>query len=84
MVDSNLQRDEFLLSEKAFAYKMRLEVMKRIGGRPSSEKGAPAEHPFLGQKSRDILAEETGESREQICRFIRLTYQGSQFYCKSL
>lgn len=73
MVDSNLQRDEILPSEKAFAYKMRLDAMKRIGGRPSIEKGAPAEHPFLGQKSRDVLAAETGESREQIRRFIRLT-----------
>lgn len=73
MVDSNLQRDEILPSEKAFAFKMRLEAMKRIGGRPSKEKGAPAEHPFFGQKSRDVLAEEVGESREQIRRFIRLT-----------
>lgn len=73
MVDSNLQRDEILPSEKAFAFKMRLEAMKRIGGRPSKENGAPVEHPFWGQKSRDVLAEEVGESREQIRRFIRLT-----------
>jgi len=73
MVDSNLQRDEILPSEKAFAFKMRLEAMKRIGGRPSIENGAPVEHPFRGQKSRDMLAEEVGESREQIRRFIRLT-----------
>lgn len=73
MVDSNLQRDEILPSEKAFAFKMRLEAMKRIGGRPSKENGAPVEHPFLGHKSRDVLAEEVGESREQIRRFIRLT-----------
>ena len=73
MVDSNLQRDEILPSEKAFAFKMRLEAMKRIGGRPSIENGAPVEHPFKGQKSRDMLAEEVGESREQIRRFIRLT-----------
>lgn len=73
MVDSNLQRDEILPSEKAFAFKMRLEAMKRIGGRPSKENGAPVEHPYLGQKSRDVLAEEVGESREQIRRFIRLT-----------
>ena len=46
MVDSNLQRDEILPSEKAFAFKMRLEAMKRIGGRPSKENGAPVEHPF--------------------------------------
>lgn len=73
MVDSNLQRDEILPSEKAFAFKMRLEAMKRIGGRPSKENGAPVEHPLFGQKSRDVLAEEVGESREQIRRFIRLT-----------
>ena len=73
MVDSNLQRDEILPSEKAFAFKMRLDAMKRIGGRPSKENGAPVEHPYLGQKSRDVLAEEVGESREQIRRFIRLT-----------
>lgn len=73
MVDSNLQRDEILPSEKAFSFKMRLEAMKRIGGRPSKENGAPVEHPYLGQKSRDVLAEEVGESREQIRRFIRLT-----------
>ena len=73
MVDSNLQRNEILPSEKAFAYKMRLDAMKRIGGRPNKEKGAPEEHLFEGQKSRDILAEEIGESREQIRRYIRLT-----------
>ena len=65
MVDSNLQRDEILPSEKAFAFKMRLEAMKRIGGRPSKENGAPVEHPYLGQKSRDVLAEEVGEIAPQ-------------------
>lgn len=73
MVDSNLQRDEILPSEKAFAYKMRMEALKRVGGRPVKENGAPVEHPLQGIKSRDALAEVTGESREQIRRYIRLT-----------
>lgn len=72
MVDSNLQRDEILPSEKAFAYKMRLEAMNRQGKRTDLT-CAPSEHKLEGQKSRDILAEEVGESREQIRRYIRLT-----------
>ena len=72
MVDSNLQRDEILPSEKAFAYKMRLEAMNRQGKRTDFT-CAPSEHKLEGQKSRDILAEEVGESREQIRRYIRLT-----------
>ena len=74
MVESNLQRSVILPSEKAFSYKMRLEAMKRLPGRPPKENGAPVEHHFAGQKSRDILAEEVGESRDQIRRYIRLTY----------
>ena len=70
MVESNFQRSEILPSEKAFAYKMRLEAMKRQAGRPRQENGAPVGHH---SKSRDILAEESGESREQIRRYIRLT-----------
>ena len=73
MVDANLQRSEILPSEKAFAYKMRLEAMKRLPGRPSKENGAPVEHHLQGQKSRDILASEVGESKDQVRRFIRLT-----------
>ena len=72
MVDSNLQRDEILPSEKAFAFKMRLEAMNRQGKRTDLT-CAPSEHKLEGQKSRDILAEEVGESREQIRRYIRLT-----------
>lgn len=72
MVDSNLQREVILPSEKAKAYKMRLESMKRQAGRPSKENGAPVEHHLLEGKSRDILAEDVGESREQIRRYIRL------------
>lgn len=70
MVDSNLQRTTILPSEKAFSYKMRMEAMKRQGGRP--ENGAPVGHHF-GEKSRDILAAETGDSKSQIQRYIRLT-----------
>lgn len=72
MVDSNLQRDEILPLEKAFAFKRRLEAINRQGKRTDLT-CAPSEHKLEGQKSRDILAEEVGESREQIRRFIRLT-----------
>ena len=58
MVESNFQRTTILPSEKAFAYKMRLEAMKRQAGRPQQENGAPVGHH---SKSRDILAEESGE-----------------------
>lgn len=70
MVDSNLQRTTILPSEKAFSYKMRLEAMKRQGKR-SDLTCAPVEHKL--KKSRDELAENVGESREQIRRYIRLT-----------
>jgi len=72
MVDSNLQREIILPSEKAFSYKMKLEAMKRQAGRPSKN-SAPVEHYLNGEKSRDILAEKVGESREQVRRYIRLT-----------
>ena len=74
MVDSNLQREELLPSEKAFAYKMKLDAMKRQAGRPSKENGATVLPNFTGKKSREILAEQAGESHEQIRRYIRLTY----------
>lgn len=72
MVDSNLQRDEILPSEKAFAYKMRLDAMSRQGKRTDLT-CAPVEHKSHNAKSRDVLAEAVGESREQIRRYIRLT-----------
>ena len=72
MVESNLQRSVILPSEKAFSYKMRLEAMKRQGMRTDLT-CAPVEHKLDGAKSRDVLAEEAGESREQIRRYIRLT-----------
>ena len=70
MVDSNLQREEILPSEKAFAYKMRMEALKRTAGRPSKNSGQ------LGPnfRSDEQVADETGESRKQVQRYIRLTY----------
>ena len=73
MVDSNLQREELLPSEKAFAYKMKLDAMKRQAGRPRENGGQIDPHLIRG-KSRDIFAEEVGESSKQISRYIRLTY----------
>ena len=69
MVESNFQRSQILPSEKAFAYKMRLEAMKRQAGRPSKENLVP-----VGQNySRVELSEQTGESQTQIQRYVRLT-----------
>lgn len=73
LVDSNLQRENILPSEKAFAYKLKLEAMKRKAGRPSKENGGQIGHHFSDDKSRDILSEEIGESGRQIQRYIRLT-----------
>lgn len=72
MVDSNLQREKILPSEKAFAYKMKLEAMKRQAGRPSKN-SATALQNYDGKTSRQILAEQSGESHEQIRKYIRLT-----------
>lgn len=74
MVDSNNQREKVLPSEKAFAYKMKLEAMKRQAGRPKKENSVPvAQNNFMGKTSREILAEQVGESQDQIRRYIRLT-----------
>ena len=70
MVDSNLQRESILPSERAFAYKMKLEAMKRTSGRPSKENVSQI---GTQKRSDQIMAEELGESRNQIQRFIRLT-----------
>ena len=72
MVDSNLQREQILPSEKAFAYKMKLDAMKRQGQRTDLTCARIA-HKSDGIKSRDILAEQIGESKDQIRRYIRLT-----------
>ena len=72
MVDSNLQRTAILPSEKAFSYKMRLEAMKRQAGRPPKNY-SPVGNNFAGATSSELMAEETGESKNQIFRYIRLT-----------
>ena len=74
MVDSNLQREQILPSEKAFAYKMKLDAMKRQAGRPSKENSSPVGIDFRGKQTLDVMAEEVGDSRNQIHRFIRLTH----------
>ena len=73
MVESNFQRETILPSEKAFAYKMRLDAMRRQAGRPSKENSGPLEPNLLGSRSNEDLAEKVGESTSQIKRFIRLT-----------
>ena len=73
MVDSNIQRENILPSERAFAYKLKLEAMKRQAGRPPKENGGQLDPHYTKGKSRDILAEQMGESAKQIQRFIRLT-----------
>ena len=70
MVDSNLQREHILPSERALAYKMKLDAMRRTSGRPSKENVSPI---GTQKRSDQIMAEELGESRNQIQRFIRLT-----------
>lgn len=72
MVDSNLQREQLLPSEKAFAYKMKLDAMKRQGQRTDLTCATPL-HKLSGVKSRNILAEQSGESHEQVRKYIRLT-----------
>ena len=73
MVESNFQRSEILPSEKAFAYKMRLEAMKRQAGRPSKENASPVGIDLRGKQSLDLMSEECGDSRNQIHRYVRLT-----------
>ena len=73
MVESNYQRSQILPSEKAFAYKMRLEAMNRKAGRPSKENLTPVESDYEKLRTNEKFANEVGESREQIRRYIRLT-----------
>ena len=73
MVESNLQRSVILPSEKAFSYKMRLDAMKRMPGRPSKDNSAPVGQDFSGKTSREIVAESSPDSHSQIQRYIRLT-----------
>lgn len=73
MVDSNLQREQIRPSEKAAAYRMRMEAMKRQAGRPRSDADA-ATRSLIGKESRTLLAAQVGESEGQIQRYIRLNY----------
>ncbi len=74
MVESNLQRSTILPSEKAFAYKMRLDAMKRQAGRPTKENYVPLGHNFNGKPAREILAEVSPDSNTQIQRYVRLIH----------
>ena len=73
MVDSNLQREQILPSEKAFAYKMKLDAMKRQAGRPSKENSRPVGADLIGTRSDELLAKDVPDSARQIQRYIRLT-----------
>lgn len=73
LVDSNLQRENILPSEKAFAYQLKLEAMKRKMGRPTAEKSAQIGQTFEKGTARETLSQQTGESSGQIQRYIRLT-----------
>ena len=68
-----MQREQLLPSEKAFAYKMKLDAMRRQAGRPPKENSVPLGHHFIEGKSREILAANSPDSNTQIQRYIRLT-----------
>mgnify|MGYP001016756191 CR=1 FL=1 len=72
MVDSNLQREHILPSERAFAYKMKLEALKNQGARSDLTCGQFG-HKLIGAKARDIVADESGDNARNVQRFIRLT-----------
>lgn len=78
MVDSNIQREDILPSEKAQAYKMKLDAMRRRAGRPSKENSVQLGQNFQGMTSRELLAENSPDSSTQIQRFIRLTELSSE------
>lgn len=72
MVNSNIQREHVLPSEKAFAYKMKMDAMKRTLGRPSKNVGQVV--PYLGARTTELVGNTTGESYKTVQRYIRLTY----------
>lgn len=74
MVDSNLQRENILPSEKAFAYKMKLEAVERTLGRPNKNNVGQVVPNSFGKRTTEIIGEQTGESYKQIQRYIRLTH----------
>ena len=73
MIDSNIQRENILPSERAFAYQMKLEALERQLGRPSKENVGQVVPHFAGKRSTAIIGEQAGESYKQVQRFIRLT-----------
>ena len=73
MCDTNLQRENILPSERAAAYKMKLEAIKRRAGRPSKEQQENVSQVETNKRSDEIIAEQVGESRAQVQRYIRLT-----------
>lgn len=73
LVDSNLQRENILPSEKAFAYQLKLEAMKRKAGRPTQENASQIATNFSKGRADVALGEQVGESKDQIRRYIRLT-----------
>ena len=73
VVDSNLQRENILPSERAFAYKMKNEAMKRTAGRPPKENEGQVVPDFFGKRTTAIIGEASGDSYKQVQRFIRLT-----------
>lgn len=73
MVDSNLQRENILPSEKAWAYRMKLEAIRRKAGRPRKDNSGQVDQNLKGRTSIEIVAENTGENYKQVQRFIRLT-----------
>ena len=72
MVDSNLQREHILPSEKARAYKMKYEALKRKAGRPSKDNSSPLATNLRGQRTDELVGAENGDSKDQVRRYIRL------------
>ena len=72
MVDSNLQREHILPSEKAKAYKMKYEALKRKAGRPSKDNSSPLATNLRGQRTDELVGAENGDSKDQVRRYIRL------------
>ena len=73
MVDANLQREEILPSERAQAYKMKNEAMRRQAGRKAKENGGQVDHNSFGKRTVELIAEQAGDSAKQVQRYIRLT-----------
>lgn len=74
LVESNFQRTEIFPTEKGYAYRLRLEAMRRIAGRPPKDNCDTMCHNYSSERSVDVLAKEAGESRGNVQKYIRLTY----------